>query len=88
MTTSATPGIRQPIVMRCVSEGGDGPTLPVVLGYCSSDPYAVSASFGTTAGEIVWTFGRDLLRDGLGGPVGIGDVRVWPASTSRDATAS
>lgn len=87
MTTSATPDLRQPIVMRCVRADGEGPTLPVVLGYRSTDPYAVSASFGTTGGEIVWTFGRDLLRDGLSGPVGIGDVRVWPGAdlTGRDS---
>ncbi|WP_235735083.1 SsgA family sporulation/cell division regulator [Nocardioides alcanivorans] len=78
MSSQETPDISQSIVMRCVRDSGAGPMLPVVLGFRTSDPYAVSASFGTMMGEIVWTFGRDLLSEGLGGSVGIGDVRVWP----------
>lgn len=79
MTTPTTPEVRQSVVMRCIRDGMTGPMLPVVLGFRADDPYAVSATFGVVTGEIVWTFSRSLLRDGLGGAVGIGDVRVWPA---------
>ncbi|WP_110205679.1 SsgA family sporulation/cell division regulator [Nocardioides daejeonensis] len=78
MSRPAPSDIRQRITMRCVRDAGAGAMLPVVLGYEARDPYAVSLSFGTMTGDIVWTFGRDLLREGLGGPVGIGDVRIWP----------
>jgi len=78
MTMQDPPDIRQPIVMRCVRDEGPGPMLPVVLGYRISDPYAVAADFGTVGGQIVWTFGRELLSEGLAGAVGVGDVRVWP----------
>ena len=30
------------------------------------------------AGEVRWTFGRDLLIGGLYEPTGDGDVHVWP----------
>ncbi|MFD9003702.1 SsgA family sporulation/cell division regulator [Streptomyces sp. NPDC059582] len=50
------------------------------LQYEPSDPYAVRASFATGSDETVqWIIGRDLLADGLEGPAGEGDVRVWPA---------
>ena len=33
---------------------------------------------GTVAGQVRWTFGRDLLIGGLYEPTGDGDVHVWP----------
>jgi hypothetical protein len=60
--------------------------LPVRAGvrYDVADPYAVSVAFHTGGeagtGEVVeWTFARQLLTDGVAGPVGEGDVQVWPA---------
>lgn len=44
-----------------------------------SDPYAVRFEFiepGTK--KVVWTFGRDLLIEGLKLPTGLGDVKVRP----------
>jgi hypothetical protein len=38
----------------------------------------VSATFLTVAGQVRWTFGRDLLIGGLYEPTGDGDVHVWP----------
>lgn len=48
------------------------------LRYRSSDPYAVSMDFRSSRGTVNWTFGRDLLVDGLQEPAGLGDVHVWP----------
>ncbi|MEY2247253.1 SsgA family sporulation/cell division regulator [Streptomyces sp. BF23-18] len=49
------------------------------LTYRASDPYAVEARFrADSEDETVWTFARDLLRDGLERTAGLGDVLVWP----------
>ena len=63
----------------------DAPVVPVNvdLTYTSRDPYAVQASFRTGNGTAVdWVFARDLLRDGLVGPSGTGDVRVCSVSAA------
>ncbi|MEU9213699.1 SsgA family sporulation/cell division regulator [Streptomyces sp. NPDC048415] len=46
-----------------------------------SDPYAVRAAFTVVGSDETaeWIIGRDLLADGLEGPTGEGDIRVWPA---------
>jgi hypothetical protein len=38
---------------------------------------------GVTGGPVSWSFARDLLVSGLTEATGIGDVRVWPWSSSR-----
>lgn len=64
--------------------------------YDVTDPYAVSVAFhtgptegsGGGPGDVVeWTFARQLLTDGVAGPVGEGDVQVWP-SRAADTTGS
>lgn len=61
-----------------------GGTIEVNAGmrYLAEEPYAVHLVFpgwATADGEeAVWTFGRDLLLDGLHGAAGDGDVRVIP----------
>ena len=69
-----------------------GPSLPVIAGlrYAADDPWAVRVAFHTGGSEddvVEWMFARQLLTDGVRGPVGEGDVRVWPgvrASGGRD----
>jgi hypothetical protein len=47
--------------------------------YRTSDPYAVEARFrAEESDETVWTFARELLRDGLERSAGQGDVSLWP----------
>lgn len=62
--------------------GVRGTSLPVLMNlrYEQSDPYVVHAAFVTDAddGPVEWIIGRDLLIDGLEGPAGEGDVRIWP----------
>jgi hypothetical protein len=52
--------------------------ITAVFSYSAADPYAVVATFGTSEGEISWVFARDLLKDGLRGPAGMGDICVRP----------
>jgi hypothetical protein len=64
--------------------GGDRTVaVPATLGYDPDEPFAVSAVFRTTEGDITWVFARDLLEDGLTKPSGEGDVAIWP-SVTRD----
>ncbi|MER7694358.1 SsgA family sporulation/cell division regulator [Streptomyces sp. NPDC097610] len=52
------------------------------------DPCAVRVAFTVDESDeaVEWIIGRDLLIDGLKGPVGEGDVRIWPAG-ERDRGA-
>jgi len=70
--------ITQDITIDCVDVAGTVMTLEASLGYNPSDPYAVTATFITSAGDVVWTFARELLSRGLTDPAGEGDVHVWP----------
>ncbi|MFD7229089.1 SsgA family sporulation/cell division regulator [Streptomyces sp. NPDC059881] len=58
------------------------------LRYEPSDPYAVRVAFTADGSDetVNWIIGRDLLIDGLKGPVGEGDVQIWPAG-ERDRGA-
>ncbi|MFF5279779.1 SsgA family sporulation/cell division regulator [Streptomyces sp. NPDC000133] len=51
------------------------------LRYEPSDPYAVRAAFTLDDSDeaVEWIIGRDLVIEGLKGPVGEGDIRLWPA---------
>jgi hypothetical protein len=67
------------ITVECMDERGIRHEIDTVLGYRSSDPFAVSMTFITGEGNLVWTFGRDLLMRGVEAPNGEGDVHVSPA---------
>ena len=67
------------ITVECLDERGIRHEIDTVLGYSSSDPFAVAMTFITGDGNLVWTFGRDLLMRGTESPVGEGDVHVSPA---------
>lgn len=60
------------------------------LRYAPIDPYAVSVVFQAvpTASAVTWTFDRELMRLGLTGQTGLGDVRIWPGpvTDSPDTT--
>ena len=67
------------VTVECMDERGIRHEIDTVLGYRSSDPFAVAMTFITGGGNLVWTFGRDLLMRGTESPVGEGDVHVAPA---------
>ena len=61
--------------------------VPLVasLFYSGEDPYAVRMAFHVGTDEPVeWIFARDLLSEGMTGPSGEGDVRVWPSSAEGE----
>ena len=63
--------------------GGTG-RCPVLahLGYDAADPFAVTAVFSHDGRVLArWRLDREMLAEGLRGPVGIGDVRLSPVST-------
>ncbi|CUR60407.1 Sporulation and cell division protein SsgA (modular protein) [metagenome] len=70
--------VTQDIAIECVDAAGTVTMLDAALGYDPADPYAVTATFFTGGGEVVWTFARDLLSRGLTDPAGEGDVHIWP----------
>ncbi|GAA4659498.1 MULTISPECIES: SsgA family sporulation/cell division regulator [Streptomyces] len=53
--------------------------IPVDLGYDKADPYAVRFTFHLPGdAPVSWAFARELLLDGLCGPIGEGDVHICP----------
>ncbi len=77
-TRSTATAFSQSLVVELIHDDGPGMPLGAELSYDASDPYAVTAVFGTDAAAVRWTFARDLLSDGLVEPTGDGDVHVWP----------
>ncbi|MET7361781.1 SsgA family sporulation/cell division regulator [Streptomyces sp. NPDC005562] len=58
--------------------------IPVELYYEIADPYAVRLTFHLPGdAPVTWTFGRELLIDGVGRPSGEGDVRVEPTDSTK-----
>jgi hypothetical protein len=52
------------------------------LSYDASDPFAVTAVFSHDGRVLArWRLDRDMLAEGLLGPVGVGDVRLRPVSS-------
>lgn len=65
--------------LECLDETGRGHHLHCVLAYHRQDPYAITMTFLTPEESLTWTFGRDLLVEGLRRTTGDGDVCVAPA---------
>ncbi|MFE0463370.1 SsgA family sporulation/cell division regulator [Kitasatospora sp. NPDC058965] len=82
--------VEQVVQARLILSGRVSTGLPAALRYRAEDPLAVRMAFpaaysldeptGLDGGtEVVWTFARQLLAEGLEVPAGIGDVHVRPA---------
>ncbi|MFJ1748944.1 MULTISPECIES: SsgA family sporulation/cell division regulator [unclassified Streptomyces] len=55
--------------------------IPVELHYEMGDPYAVRMTFHLPGdAPVTWTFGRELLLDGINTPSGDGDVHIAPTA--------
>ncbi len=64
---------------RVLSPGSGPVAAGIHLRYDSVDPYAVVMEVRLPGDQpIPWTFGRELLDDGLSGTSGAGDVTVAP----------
>ena len=78
----------QPARARLITAENQELPVPATLRYGSSDPLAVCVDFPPEVSldgqGVTWTFARALLEEGLSGPVGAGDVHIWPCG--RDTT--
>lgn len=77
MNTAST-SVTQPVRLELIDATGASTPIEAELHYDPRDPYAVTTVFMTGPSQVSWTFGRDLLLDGLYEPSGDGDVHVWP----------
>jgi hypothetical protein len=60
-----------------------GIAVPTRLAYRTDDPLAVHILFHVDSDTPVhWTFGRELLMEGMVRPCGPGDVRIWPRKSA------
>jgi len=75
---TAPSGVTQSVTLELIDASGTATPMQADLTYDPRDPYAVTAVFLTGAGNVRWTFGRDLLAGGIYEPTGDGDVHVWP----------
>jgi Streptomyces sporulation and cell division protein, SsgA len=75
--------VTQPLRLDLIDTSGAAVPIEAELRYDATDPYAVTAVFMTGHSDVRWTFGRDLLAEGLYEPSGDGDVHVWPCLDSQ-----
>lgn len=69
----------QDITLDCVDLAGTARQLEAELAYDAEDPFAITMTFRTKAGDVPWVFHRELLLGGLTSPVGEGDVHISPS---------
>jgi hypothetical protein len=74
--------VTQPVRLELIDSSGSATPIDAELQYDAADPYAVTTVFMTGASQVRWTFGRELLAEGLYEPSGDGDVHVWPCLDS------
>lgn len=74
--------VTQPVALELIDTAGTATPIEAELRYDPADPYAVTTVFKTGASQVRWTFGRELLTEGLYEPAGDGDVHVWPCLDS------
>jgi hypothetical protein len=75
--------VTQPLTLELIDPTGTVTPIDAELHYDPRDPYAVTTVFMTGASAVRWTFGRELLSEGLYEPSGDGDVHVWPCLDSE-----
>ena len=80
MNTALT--VTQPVHLELIDSSGAATPIEAELRYDPADPYAVTTVFKTGASQVRWTFGCELLAEGLYEPSGDGDVHVWPCLDS------
>lgn len=81
-TNTAPVAVTQPVTVELIDASGAATPIEAELQYDPKDPYAVTTVFMTGSSQVRWTFGRDLLTEGLYEPSGDGDVHVWPCLDS------
>lgn len=74
--------VTQTVTLELIDPTGAVTPIDAELHYDPRDPYAVTTVFRTGTSTVRWTFGRDLLCEGMYEPSGDGDVHVWPCLDS------
>ena len=74
--------VTENVELEFVDPQGEATSIDADLVFDPADPYAVTMVFRTGVQEVLWTFGRELLVEGLYEPTGDGDVHVWPCLSS------
>jgi hypothetical protein len=74
--------VTQSVTLELIDTTGAATPIEAELHYDPRDPYAVTTVFMTGSSQVRWTFGRDLLAQGIYEPAGDGDVHVWPCLDS------
>ena len=59
--SSATGTVSRLVTLELIDTTGVATPLETEFSYNPRDPYAMTATFNTLAGQVRWTFGRDLL---------------------------
>ena len=75
--------VTEAVELEFVDTQGETTAIDADLVFDPADPYAVTMVFRTGVQEVLWTFGRELLVDGLHEPTGDGDVHVWPCLSAN-----
>ncbi|MGI5441368.1 SsgA family sporulation/cell division regulator [Streptomyces shenzhenensis] len=76
------PRVHKSLVVQLQAGGTGRFTVLAHLTYDAGDPFAVTAVFGHDDHVLArWRLDREMLAEGLRGPVGIGDVRLRPVAT-------
>lgn len=80
------PALTQDITLSCLDPWGRTVDVPTTLGYRHDDPYAIVFTFHSSSSDVDWYVARTLLVQGLAGPAGEGDIKIYP-SIDEDARA-
>ncbi|MGW3952037.1 SsgA family sporulation/cell division regulator [Streptomyces sp. NPDC004752] len=76
------PCVHKTLVVQLRAGGTDRFPVLAHLTYDVGDPFAVTAVFGHDGHVLArWRLDREMLAEGLRGPVGVGDVRLRPVAT-------
>ena len=57
--------VARTLILEQIDSGGNAAPMEVEFRYDPQDPYAVTLSFVTAEPSVCWTFGRDLLMEGM-----------------------
>ncbi len=92
MNVPRSTSVLSELALRLVVADGTALKVAASLRYDTSDPYAVHVTFHTGGTgddtQVIWTFARELIVDGMDTAAGMGDVRVWPVSGADGAAVA